>query len=54
MMAYSILRQIRFLVENMNLRQNSYRQVEGVRKSKGVRVRSPLMSLYSVFHRGET
>ena len=45
MMRYSILRQIQFLLEKMNLRQNSYRQVESVRWSKRVRARTPLISL---------
>ena len=45
MTGYSILRQIQFLLEKMNLRQNSYRQVESVRWSKRVRARTPLMSL---------
>ena len=34
MMGYSILRQIQFFLEKMNLRQNSYRQIEGVRRGK--------------------
>ena len=40
-----IVRQVQFLLEKMNLRQNSYRQVEGMRRSKRMRVTSPLMSL---------
>ena len=44
-MGYSILYQIQLLLEKMNLRQNSYRQVESVRWSKRVRARTPLMSL---------
>ena len=40
-----IVRQIQFLLEKMNLRQNSYRQVEGMRRSIRMRVTSPLMFL---------
>ena len=47
-MGYSILRQIQFLLEKMNWRQNRYRQV-GVVRSKKVRVRSSLMSFFSIF-----
>ena len=53
MMRHSILRQIQFLLERMNLKQNSYRQVECVRKSKRVRVRSSLMPLSFVSRKGE-
>ena len=45
MMGNLIVQQVQFLLEKMNLRQNSYRQVEGVRWSKRVRVTDPLMSL---------
>ena len=45
MMGNLIVRQIQFLLEKMNLRQNSYRQAEGVRRSKRMRMTSPLMSL---------
>ena len=44
-----IVQQVQFLLEKMNLRQNSYRQVEGMRRSKRMRVTSPLMSLSSLF-----
>ena len=45
MMGNLIVRQIQFLLEKINLRQNSYRQVEGVRRSKRMSVTSSLMSL---------
>ena len=48
MMGNLIVRQVQFLLEKMNLRQNSYRQVEGVRRSKRMRVTDPLMSLSPV------
>ena len=43
-----IVRQVQFLLEKMNLGQNSHRQVEGVRRSKRMRETSPLISLSPV------
>ena len=42
MMGNLIVRQVQFLLEKMNLPQNSYRQFEGVMRTKRMRVTSPL------------